>query len=136
MTRKLDPKIKAAWLEALRSGKYAQGTQYLHRDGHFCCLGVLCDLYVKEHPKTARWQQYDGMSHDLVLNDPRDADASSLPPLTVHAWARGISREEADREQDLSVRLPNYNHDVPLFRLNDSYGMSFEQIAKYIEEQL
>jgi hypothetical protein len=33
------------WLEALRSGKYEQGTQYLRTiDDKFCCLGVACDL--------------------------------------------------------------------------------------------
>ena len=29
------------WVKALRSGKYIQGTGQLHRDGSYCCLGVL-----------------------------------------------------------------------------------------------
>lgn len=33
--------ILKAWLDALRSGKYAQGEGYLAVDGKYCCLGVL-----------------------------------------------------------------------------------------------
>jgi len=32
------------WLEALRSGRYKQGTQVLKHNDEFCCLGVLQDL--------------------------------------------------------------------------------------------
>ena len=43
--------LKKEWIAALRSGKYAQRTEFLHTkiDGvdKFCCLGVLCDLAVK-----------------------------------------------------------------------------------------
>src|SRR5579859_5395879 len=37
--------LKTEWVEALRSGKYVQGTGYL-RDANeqFCCLGVLADI--------------------------------------------------------------------------------------------
>lgn len=37
-------KLKAKWVEALRSGKYEQGKYYLSKGGKFCCLGVLCDV--------------------------------------------------------------------------------------------
>lgn len=30
------------WVEALRSGKYPQGVGFLHSEGKYCCLGVLC----------------------------------------------------------------------------------------------
>lgn len=35
------------WVEALRSGEYKQGKNYLSSDNYFCCLGVACDLYQK-----------------------------------------------------------------------------------------
>lgn len=42
---KMDPKVKARWVEALRSGKYGQGVGMLRdKDGHYCCLGVLCEV--------------------------------------------------------------------------------------------
>lgn len=50
----MTPELKAKWVEALRSGKYAQGKRAL-RTGRdkpendlFCCLGVLCDLIAPE----------------------------------------------------------------------------------------
>ena len=52
--KKMKPSIKKRWLEALRGGKYKQGRNYLRakdKNGelHYCCLGVLTDLYIKEH---------------------------------------------------------------------------------------
>lgn len=45
--RKLNPVLKAQWLKALRSGKYAQAQGALYKGGThggYCCLGVLCDV--------------------------------------------------------------------------------------------
>ncbi len=46
---KLD--IATQWAKALRSGEYKKGKKYLRMKDKYCCLGVLCDLYNKEHPK-------------------------------------------------------------------------------------
>jgi hypothetical protein len=41
--------IANRWVTALRSGEYAQGKDELHPEpGHYCCLGVLTDLYLRE----------------------------------------------------------------------------------------
>jgi len=40
----MNPEVKQMWVDALRSGKYAQGFGALEKDGRFCCLGVLQDL--------------------------------------------------------------------------------------------
>lgn len=40
----MDAQLKAKWVEALRSGDYQQGMNYLRRGNSFCCLGVLCDI--------------------------------------------------------------------------------------------
>ena len=34
------------WIAALRSGAYEQGTEWLEKDGKFCCLGVACNLFI------------------------------------------------------------------------------------------
>ncbi len=40
------------WARALRNGEYTQGIQTLQTaDGAFCCLGVACDLFMKEFPE-------------------------------------------------------------------------------------
>jgi len=41
----LPPEVKAKWLDALRSGRYEQGSSCLRDEGnHYCCLGVLVDI--------------------------------------------------------------------------------------------
>ena len=39
------------WVDALRSGEYKQGRNFLERDGKFCCLGVLCEIEGQEYMK-------------------------------------------------------------------------------------
>jgi len=38
----MDAQLKAKWVEALRSGKFAQTQLELHNGSGHCCLGVLC----------------------------------------------------------------------------------------------
>lgn len=47
----MDSELKVKWIEALRSGKYEQGSLQLGTPGDewkpqpsFCCLGVLCEV--------------------------------------------------------------------------------------------
>src|SRR5882762_6484724 len=45
----LNKKFCARWSEALRSGKYRQGTHRLRNaDDTYCCLGVACDLLAED----------------------------------------------------------------------------------------
>jgi hypothetical protein len=58
-TPTMNPDVKTRWVEALRSGEYAQGREVLHRVSHddgalFCCLGVLCDLAYRDGVVTRR----------------------------------------------------------------------------------
>ncbi len=42
---KLDPKVKAKWVKALKSGKYQKTSAgHLKYKGRFCCLGVACEI--------------------------------------------------------------------------------------------
>lgn len=41
---KMDPELKAKWLDALRSGNYKQVRGQLALGGGFCCLGVLNEI--------------------------------------------------------------------------------------------
>lgn len=38
------------WLQALESGNYAQGKEFLCDAGKYCCLGVACEIF-SEYPK-------------------------------------------------------------------------------------
>ena len=105
---KLDPKVKAAWVAALTSGKYRKAKWELRRtglNGHhsYCCLGVLCNLGAKK-----AWGedgQYDGK-------------VCTLP-------------EKIRRK----VRLSPQDQGT-LMELNDDHGWSLKQIGRWIDENL
>lgn len=62
MSYKFTQEVKDKWIEALQSGKYAQGTGALRsEDGEkFCCLGVLCDIL-----DPGGWDSENDFSHSL-----------------------------------------------------------------------
>jgi hypothetical protein len=105
---------KRAWIQALRSGKYKQGTGKLYNELHdtYCCLGVLqkvLDGKVEPAPKaraialpTNKWFKDHGI---------------------VNYVACGLVGDKG------SLRL---GYDLA-HHLNDCLRMSFEQIADYVE---
>ena len=122
----MNPRIKALWLEALRSKEYPQTKGKLKTEEGYCCLGVLCDLYLKEHSK--EWKPSDFIEDDEILSYEIDA-RENLTPESVVKWAElpcdnpGVMFEDRDYVTDLT-------------ELNDSLNMNFEEIAAYIENQL
>lgn len=110
------------WEYELRSGNYPQGCGVLRQrpdalsDEKFCCLGVLCDLYLEAHPERSRWE--GGISS----TEPKrfkvgghDTSTPEMPPAPVLEWA-GISRGLAS----------------DLAELNDG-GATFDEVARVIE---
>lgn len=107
MSYKLDPWIKEQWLQALRSGQYTQGTGALKRPAllpeeriegdnpaeRFCCLGVLCDVYARTHPK-ARWKYNYGEPGETFRPTGEDYEHTSATqlPAEVARWAFGLTK--------------------------------------------
>lgn len=142
----MNPEIKAEWLAALRSGEYNQAFSRLKGPGgSFCCLGVLCDLYVKKG--VGEWFMYsqdngwlysyrNGIETSRVCLPDSIVEASGITTPTAHipdsakiplmniliesGWKSDPSRR---------TRLGDY-HD--LSSLND-LGLSFDKIADVIE---
>lgn len=111
----LHPEVKQRWLEALRSGRYEQGAGYLNRDGQYCCLGVACDLIDPD-----RWEQ-------TLRIDPGGAH--------THGWPSEQYPELPEEDMFYEVTGLPSSVQSELANLNDS-GLTFEQIADLIEEQL
>lgn len=117
--KKMNPEVKALWIEALRSGKYQQGQGALRRisDGggpdQFCCLGVLCDLAPTELGSwfSAEFENYRQFGTNV--------NTSQVGVLTseVTNWA-------------------NLFYYGELIDLNDSKKAPFTKIADYIQENL
>jgi hypothetical protein len=117
----MNAEIKTKWLQALRSGEYKQGIGALHNvaGNSYCCLGVLCDIYVKEHPDNdVRMTHDNGFESFFGEKD--------VVPTNIQLWA-DIEDGNPDIEYD--------NVGITIAELNDN-GKTFEEIAILIEEQL
>ena len=113
----MNPQIKQKWVSALRSGGYQQTKGRLHDEDGFCCLGVLCDLYLKENQ--LEWEPSTHYNNVYMFQD-----MVGCLPVSVKEWA------------DLEYCNPRVDDQTDsLIGLNDS-GSTFEQIADVIEEQL
>lgn len=121
----MNPQIKERWLKALRSGEYKQGKGQLKCGDEFCCLGVLSDIYAKEHG--IEWIDTHPLRSDKFLSE----NAAVLPDQ-VSNWA--------DCEVSPSVVIEGGR--VSLSALNDGvlkglYGEhNFSSISDFIESQL
>ena len=113
----MNSQIKERWVRALRSGQYEQTKGILHNNQGYCCLGVLCDLYAKEHD--VEWQEPHEDNSFYTMN----GCGSTLPDVVVE-WA-----DVEDTSPDVTFK----GRVISLANLNDS-GKTFDQIAQVIEE--
>lgn len=120
----MNEEIKKLWIEALRSGEYKQGTGRLNMVNEagaslMCCLGVLCDLYIKQTGK-GEWVNDNGIKH---FTSSTEKYVAMLPPIEVVQWA-GLTTNRG---------MKNINLDS----MNDGIGQpchSYDEIAIVIEE--
>jgi hypothetical protein len=104
----MNPEVKAAWIAALRSGKYKQGRQALRVGDFFCCLGVLCDVLNDN-----LWNPHPGSGRSVWGTNSVALSYSTL---------ESIGLTDLDQSE--------------LITLNDDIKASFDAIAKFIEDEL
>lgn len=120
----MDQNIKTKWLEALRSGKYKQGKEYLeltNDDGVVtnCCLGVLCRILDVPAKVEITATIFEGTHDSLGDGDTNlNCDGATYPPKDI------IIKAEIPVAEIVQLAV-----------LNDG-GKSFNEIADYIEEKL
>lgn len=130
----MNPDVKFEWVEALRSGRFKQGTGKLWSLTHgpdmeepaetgLCCLGVLCYLAEQEGITTRGYVQYDETRYYMF-----GGSCDVLPPQ-VKEWA-GL--EWADPHIPPAV---DGLDDRSLAYLNDN-GADFNEIADLIDKYL
>lgn len=109
---------------ALRSGEYKQTTKVLRDDMGYCCLGVLCDLAIKEDI-TPGWVQRTNAYGDVSY---QTNGVGGVLPIAVRKWADMDSDNGTFDDVD-EFEEPMRN---ALSMLNDE-GKSFNEIADFIE---
>ena len=163
----MEHEVAMKWVAALRSGDYGQCRGSLRtREGdnlgnEFCCLGVLCDVFAKEHPE-AHWVSDEetirkGRIRNPCINaamfvpgskeigTPAIGDtyeATSSLPTQVCSWSGLRDRngmfflDEAEfdpQELKETVQMHLGESNVCLTALNDFEKWSFSEIADFIE---
>lgn len=83
------------WLAALTSGEYKQARGQLRDDIGFCCLGVACDLYIKETGE-GRWEheEFVWLEHYDDEPEPFELTESAELPFPVQRWL-GLARDSS-----------------------------------------
>lgn len=122
------------WVAALRSGEYEQGTGFLNKNGKWCCLGVACDLAVK-----------DGVDVAVAVGGPGDRQEGATTynghhgymPGTVDDWLGGIGQEAGfgSDELDIIIGTDSEGYELAASSANDDAGWDFNQIADAIEKK-
>jgi hypothetical protein len=119
----MDPELKKAWLDALRSDKYKQGTGALteirQEAVYHCCLGVLCELTPSLVSKGTR------TLYPNIVRVAYNGNACWLPRAVVDV-------AKLDREDPVLPITGHSSPSVTLSSCNDD-GMTFSQIADLIE---
>lgn len=133
---KMNPEVKALWMEALRSGEYQRTEGTLCRVGvgreSYCCLGVLTDLAAKAG--VVEWAVGSAMGVDrlVVMEEVGRGDLkltheeASVLPTKVKEWA-GLSEDDPGVQWGVEK--------LHLSTVNDR-GVGFDEIANLIEGQL
>lgn len=131
----MNPEIRAQWTAALRSGEYQQTTGALRNGEGFCCMGVLCDIAVKQEIIDEPDKTGDGPVHVWYSYD----GAADVLPESVAVWA-GLTASD-NRNPSVAYRDDMQNPRwarrgwVSLGELNDN-GATFSQIADLVDANL
>ena len=110
-------------VNALRSGEYAQIIGALHKDSGFCCLGVACDLFIKETDTSPGWTKsiWGGFTQSFD-------DETAVLPDRVRVWL-GFRTNQGNFTPVVGAQ-----GSFSLASANDS-GVSFQEIADMIEAE-
>jgi hypothetical protein len=106
----MNPKVKARWLRALRSGKFKQCRGVLRQGDTFCCLGVLMELAKRSKVIQDYIHTHGTLSSEVVV------------------WAGLKNRDPLISPSGSATK---YNDGI-----GDELPRSFEEIADLIEKNL
>ncbi len=108
------------WVAALRSGEFKQCRKMLCNGQEYCCLGVACEVYIREGHKLKHTPSDSSIEIGY-------AGSFGTPPKEVLTYF-GIWDDEGRYWLDEI-------HDSSLVNENDEKCKTFEEIADLIESQ-
>jgi len=127
----MNPEIKKRWLAALRSGEYKQGRAKLRTRDTYCCMGVLCD--VLKDDVNGKWTDDEEFK-------TKYASRALFPPKQIHDLAGfDVSSNavfQAEQVRSITGKGISTKGSVGFASLNDTFELSFDEIADIIEAYL
>ena len=102
-----------AWVKALRSGKYKQGTLALHIGNTYCCLGVACELAATAGVISPGGEEGEGLW--------RYEEHMTTLPAVVQDW--------------LGIRSGNGDYGRDSLAADNDGGCGFDEIVDIIESE-
>lgn len=129
--------VVRAWIDALRSGTYAQGERYLRAGEKYCCLGVLTDIAIARKWVDGEWR---AVGHDAVDQIDGVWTAYANDPLDLYGERHYLPNRVADLVGlDTEGHFPcdkgdwaSLKHQPSLIEANDN-GFDFAAIAAALE---
>ena len=85
------PEKRDMLVEALESEKYEKGKSYLRNNDEFCCLGIACDLYMKETGK-GKWVE-SSINPNIYAFRTETDEENTILPTEVAEWLGTMSNE-------------------------------------------
>lgn len=134
--------VMQMWADALESDEYRQGSGLLKvktinggQELH-CCLGVLCELYIKHNPQAEARFELDPIADNKrghvfrfqskQTNLEEDTRYTAYLPPEVVEWA-GLS------DDNPRITVEKYGR-VGMVYLNDVVKLDFKQIATIVKQ--
>lgn len=136
------PSVKAKWITALRSSEFIQNFGRLHRGDNFCVLGVLTELYRREHG--GKWQDTGDSESQRGMAFCAGPDADFTVQGWNNRWSYTTLVIEVQDWAGLDTPLPTVptlpedifdELEISLTKLNDN-GYTFIELAQRIEDNL
>lgn len=140
LPEKMNPKVKKAWVKALRSGDYAQGMDFLMTISgnglggeQYCCLGVIADVQGEKFfaPENVPDERDRVLWARGIRGTPMEARSGET---TADDRQFGLGLNFPTKEFCASIGLSPRAAQV-LAELNDD-GHDFVTIAQVIEDYL
>lgn len=131
MERNVFTATQEQWLAALEGEQWRQGTDYLQRDGYFCCLGVATCLVNPNHTALfgTGWDASDDWSDFVDYDELEHTEDGQTAPPDVY---KQLNLQ--DSTGTFRFRHKHYGKDG-LVELNDSKDFTFAEIAAFIREK-
>lgn len=120
------------WTQALKSGQYNQTTSRLGviQDGEasYCCLGIACEVAI------ANGLDIDRNVNLFGVEGVDEGDGSIVYDNEPSVLPKAVQDWFGFRETNPMIHLPEDERNMSLAECNDALNMSFEQIAKVVED--